>query len=92
MDAWTHGCQAERVTVDGTPNQPMLTSATRHEEGSLHVVLFETSGNQAFIFETNRLRENVGASELTYRAGTRYVLDAVAAVTGQPMKANEERP
>ncbi|WP_239331863.1 hypothetical protein [Frankia sp. CiP3] len=41
-----------------------------------HVVLIETSGNQAFIFETTKRRENVGASELINGLG-RWVDDAL---------------
>jgi hypothetical protein len=48
----------------------------------LHLALIETAGNQAFIFATNKLRENVGASELTYRTGTQLVLEVVAGVGG----------
>lgn len=42
-----------------------------------HLVLIETVGNQRFIFDTNKLRDNVGASQLLYRAGTDWVQDAV---------------
>jgi hypothetical protein len=38
------------------------------------LVLLETSSNQNFIFGTNKLRENVGASQMIWRSGMELVL------------------
>lgn len=55
---------------------------------SCHVVLIETSGNQGFIFGSNKLRENVGASELVHRVGSEWALAAVARHGGPDLRAD----
>ena len=42
-----------------------------------HVLLIETASNQTTIFQTNRLRENIGASDLIHRVGARFVEEEI---------------
>lgn len=42
-----------------------------------HVLLIETASNQVTIFQTNRLRENIGASDLIHRVGDRFVEEEI---------------
>ena len=44
---------------------------------STFLVFFETSGNQSYIFSTNKMKENIGASEVIYRVGTEFIIDAI---------------
>ncbi|MDR0652465.1 MAG: hypothetical protein LBG12_04060 [Synergistaceae bacterium] len=48
-----------------------------------YLVTLETSGNQPYIFSSNKLRDVVGASELIYRVGTTFVQKAVEIATGR---------
>lgn len=57
----------------------------------MFLLLIETSGNQQYIFSTNKLKENIGASELTYQAGSEWVVKAVAEVTGNRELVNRKR-
>ncbi|WP_119726312.1 hypothetical protein [Thermomonospora amylolytica] len=48
----------------------------------VHVVVVATSGNQRFIFASNKRRENVGASYLITRVEEGWLDEALRAVTG----------
>ena len=61
----------------------------------IRLINLETGGNQAYIFATNKLQNVVGASELLYRVGTRYVERAIEEVTGRKFSVSglcEETP
>jgi hypothetical protein len=45
--------------------------------GKYTLTLLDTSGIQDYIFSSNRLQENIGASELVYRATTLWVFQAL---------------
>ena len=55
----------------------------------MYLVNLETSGNQAYIFASNKLRNITGASELLYRVGTDYVERALKKVSGRDFKIED---
>ena len=64
-------------------------------EQDIRLINLETGGNQAYIFASNKLRNVVGASELLYRVGTRYVERAVKEVSSRAFSVSglyEEKP
>jgi hypothetical protein len=48
-----------------------------------YLISLETSGNQAYVYSSNKLRDVVGASELIYRVGTSFVQEAIEIATGR---------
>lgn len=54
----------------------------------MHLVLIATSGNQRYIFASNRLREAVGASHLIASATTTWVEEALASTGGTVLQAS----
>lgn len=64
-------------------------------DNNIYLINLESAGNQKYIFATNKLRNIVGASELLYRVGTRYVERAVKETVGRDFdvaKINDEKP
>jgi hypothetical protein len=57
----------------------------------MHLVLITTSGNQAYIFASVRLREAVGASHLVSQSTTKWVEEASGAVNGRVLQASSGR-
>jgi len=49
-------------------------------EQKFRLVLLETSGNQAYIFAANKLREIMGASQIVHEVGTKLVCESLDAV------------
>lgn len=60
----------------------------------VHVVVIGTSGNQSYIFSSNKRRENVGASYLITRVEESWLGDALVEVTGSAARDRriEEHP
>ncbi len=57
----------------------------------MYLVLLETSGNQNFIFASNKLRENIGASELIYRSCTTWILEVVEEINQHAQTLKSDR-
>lgn len=47
-----------------------------------HLVFLETSGNQAYLYATNRLKESIGASQLVWLVGNDWLDDALKGRVG----------
>lgn len=47
------------------------------EARDVYVLTVETAGNQSYIFASNKLREQIGASQLVHEATTVWLLDAL---------------
>lgn len=56
----------------------------------MHLLLFDTAGIQPYIFRSNRLRENVGASHLVAQATGRWVLAAARTVSSDPITPDQD--
>ena len=54
----------------------------------MHLVIVDTAQIQPYIFGSNRLRENVGASELVRLATGQWALEAVCKVAGADERHN----
>lgn len=52
--------------------------------------LIDTDGKQRYVFDSNKLRESVGASELIHRVGTTYIFDALKALDGDEKHASQQ--
>ncbi|MCI4660338.1 MAG: hypothetical protein MRY63_00750 [Neomegalonema sp.] len=57
--------------------------------GEAHLLLIETSSNQNFIFGSNKLRENIGASQLVHEVGTNVLFRAIDEALGKPLFVEE---
>lgn len=60
----------------------MMIGSIMSDAEPIFGVLIETASNQHYVFQSNRLRENLGASELLYRIGTQWVAEAASEVAG----------
>lgn len=56
------------------------------------VLRVETGGNQPYIFATNKLRENVGASQLLYSTGTNWLIESLLGEGLLPAGRLPDRP